>query len=223
VPFVAPSSSVKLPPQFEINLTLRGPWLPERIAMLRFSLAVLIVISGSPRMAKAADADDAVDLLTYALRCPNELIVNPSPPDVTAGLLKDLYEAMLYPIRYSTHETNRFIGTAKEFRIEQQLITERQKGIGKINSTYSAAFSKLKVKFAPQRGRFFVYVGCSDSEKLAFGSAFGSCMIESIRVNVDSKTEGQTVSGVSFEVCDENTARNAQLAIETLIKLNAAP
>jgi hypothetical protein len=165
-----------------------------------------------PAKVRADDAKDAVELLSYALSCPNK------PGSRVANGME-----------YHSLWISRFTGTATQLSIETFSIVDDQNGVnGQTNST---AFSNLKSPhFSKYDDEVDLHIGCRRGTDVSggIGMSSSSCFrtLYSVNCNPGNKSacvredRVRYVGGIGVRLCDETAARNAKLAIDTLIKLN---
>jgi len=165
----------------------------------------------------AGDAEDAVELLSYALKCPRKPVTT-GPGYYDAGATSTALIFTLLTVRY--------VGDAHQMVIEKEVTFDNRAAA---KWTERASFADLYAAFTVQQHSLSVQ--CSPSH---YG-CFKSEATEANGQRVDQLEEGGgkriTAGGytvvwpdnstqASLELCDAETAKRAKLAIDTLIQLN---
>jgi hypothetical protein len=164
------------------------------VGLIPIALICVFLALAVPAKVFAGDAEDAVELLAATLKCP----IKPYKSD--EWMIGDSDDPTF------VHEINKWSGSANQLRIDENV----EFGEGPVDRTHVANFSDLESAdtsidrdAAPPVS--VVSISCTKKAKC-------------IKL-VSGNREHWAYDYIKFHVCDSETAANARLAIDTLIKL----
>lgn len=206
-------------------------YLRDNAMFRRLSLLMLTTGSLLAPPCLADDAEDATNLLSEALKCPNPIQKN------VYDTPKHFVDTDFPQIVEVTRETNKSMSTSNLLRIENLVernttaYSNSKTSLTKTRSVLSAPFGKLDVtSIGTDRHGVNRYLAGVSAIVLHCNRAAGRCINISQSetwCNRDEETcpEGQlkpysASEEVALEVCDDETAKNAKFAIDTLVKMN---
>jgi hypothetical protein len=161
----------------------------------RIALICLISTLTFPAMVFAGDAEDAVELLAFSLKCPmkqyksDKMMIGDSDDPVFV------------------HEINKWSGSTSQLRFNNEM--QISSGAPE-RGTHVANFSDLESADTS--------IDRDTAPRMSVVSI--SCTKEAKCIRLEAGGIWTSYDYVEFHVCDKETASNAKLAIDTLIKLN---
>jgi hypothetical protein len=162
----------------------------RKVRQIWRSVCALMLIGYSSGLCKADEAQDAVELLTYAFRCN---VAVPGPDSMTTD---DIH----------------YIGNQNIFRIVTETTTScNDNGLPPI-CRYSAT---VAFRFAALRG-----VECCGNGAIVLLTCAHANACISEAGGRKNPTSGKLKNNYSASFCDARTALNVKAAIETLIRIN---
>jgi hypothetical protein len=164
--------------------------------MKKTVIASIGLILLAPAICFADDGQDAVDLLTYSLKCANKAISEHGNGD-----------------DHFSHTINKYTGSKSQLRIETESKLDGSPEI--IRETITANFAALE-KADYFNSPFEVFIDGAPVRNVEFFCSKNvDCIQSKGNSGAASSDRDHTIS-----VCDAETAAHVKLAIETLIRLN---
>jgi hypothetical protein len=179
------------------------------------AIAVALIISlPLSQICFAGDTQDAVDLLRHSLKCP--LPLHQSLPPPVSGIPIELF-----------HHASLYAGTSTQLKIVTEVQSSNGHGSPPMGEIIEANYAELisataivsKQSALPDLGVMFdLQLVCSPN----FPNCITNIVCEHYSPNCVRDRISATIprSSYSTVICDDGSARDAALAVNTLIRLN---